>query len=708
MITTRLRMCALVAAALTGPTSLAHAAASGAGTPVPQTTTLQGVDVSAVRADGFAPTRTEIGPYQGMDALDVPATVNVVTHDVIEAQGDQGLFDALRNVAGVSRKQLNGLAYDNLSVRGIALDNRTSYYFNGVLPFDDNIFIPLQDKQRVEVLKGASALYYGFTVPAGIVNLVTKRAGATPVARLDLSTDSNGSAGASIDLGRRFGADQQFGVRVNALSKHVRTRIDGVQGMRRMGSVGSVALDWQLSPGVTLQYDYEHIEQKLPEQAGITPLSAVDGHIAKPPLPDDTRLLAPPGYPSKARADTHLLRADVALGENWSGMLALGRSVTRRDRWLWIFRNYDIGSGEGQLRGSKQNGQRYENIDGRAEISGQFDTGPISHELRLGVSRNRLHQPDFTTYYFVAAQNLYGPVSVRRLSPSGTPKLFHAETVWDTGSYAIDRMRLSSDWHLTLGLRHAVYHSTQAGSPNDDVEKNAPSASLVYSVDAQTRIYASYIEGLESSGTAPDTAANAGQTLPAAVSRQHEVGVRRRFGAHTLVSLAYFDIRQPAASLDAQNVYRLDGRARYRGVEFSAQGRLMPRLSLTATALWLHARRTRSTDPALLGKTPEDTPRSSASVFAQYTLASLPRLSLNAGAYYTARRAVNDEDQAWIGGYTLFTLGAGYRLQLHSHTASVRLNIDNLANKHYWSAVGSSQMAVGLGRTAMLDVGMDL
>jgi len=126
---------------------------------------------------GYVPATVETGPYRGLDALDVPATVNVVTREVMDQQGDTGLYDALRNVAGVTRQQLNGLAYDQLAIRGIALDNRSSYYLNGVLPIDNNIWMPMEDHERVEVLKGASAMYYGFTVPAGIVNMVTRRTG---------------------------------------------------------------------------------------------------------------------------------------------------------------------------------------------------------------------------------------------------------------------------------------------------------------------------------------------------------------------------------------------------------------------------------------------------------------------------------------------------------------------------------------------------
>jgi iron complex outermembrane receptor protein len=667
-------------------------------------TALKAVNVVATKTSGFAARRVEVGPYQGQDILDIAATVNVVTRDLLDVQAPTGLYDALRNVPGVARQQLNGLAYDNIAIRGIPLDNRSSYYFNGVLPFDNNITIPMEDKQGFEVLKGASALYYGFAVPGGIVNMTSKRAGATPVTQIGTSVDSNGSVKGTVDIARRFGAEQQFGVRVNAASQHVMSPIDKDNGYRRMGSL---AADWKVSDALLLKYDYEHVEQKLPEQAGITPLAAVGGQISLPRLPDADKLLSPDAYPTKATANTQLLRADFAITDQWAGMVSIGQSTTRRDRWLWIIRNYNLATGVGQLQGSKQNGQSYENTNGRAEINGSFDTGPITHNVTVGFSRNRLFQPDFTTYYFVSPQSLYDPTQELTLKASGTPKVFYAQTIWTTGTYAFDRFSVGDHLEFTAGLRRSSYKSNQLGTPSYDTSKNTPSASAVYKIDSRSSVYASYIEGLESAGSAPATAANAYQALPAAVSRQAELGYRHRFENETLVSVAAFDIRQPAANLDADNVYALNGRARFRGVEASAQGYVLPRLSIAASAVWLHARQDESTEADLIGTIPENTPRTTASLFAMYDIARIPGFSVNAGAFYTAARPINNLDQAWIGGYTLFTAGSRYRTTVAGKDVTVQLNIENLGNKRYWSAAGSSQLAVGLGRTASLSSTID-
>ena len=72
-----------------------------------------------------------------------------------------------------------------------------------------------------------------------------------------------------------------------------------------------------------------------------------------------------------------------------------------------------------------------------------------------------------------------------------------------------------------------------------------------------------------------------------------------------------------------------------------------------------------------------------------------------------ARRAVNNANQAGIVGYTLFTAGWRYLTRLGGRPATLQLNIENLGDKHYWSAAGSNQIAVGLGRTAMLSTTID-
>jgi iron complex outermembrane receptor protein len=162
-----------------------------------------------------------------------------------ELQAAGGLYDAVRNTAGVTRQQNGGDTLDQLVIRGIAVQNRINYRLNGS--------VPMENKERAEALKGASALYYGFTSPAGVVNFVTKRAGHTPVTSAGLTLDDQGTAVANVDVGRRFGEQNKFGVRINAAGGALGTFLDHVGNGNRQ--FASAALDWQVNNRLLLKAD---------------------------------------------------------------------------------------------------------------------------------------------------------------------------------------------------------------------------------------------------------------------------------------------------------------------------------------------------------------------------------------------------------------------------------------------------------------------
>lgn len=82
-----------------------------------------------------------------------------MTREALELQAVSGLYDALRNTAGVTRQQNGGETWDQLVIRGIGVENRTNYRINGSLPYLNFSQVAMENKERVEVLKGASALY---------------------------------------------------------------------------------------------------------------------------------------------------------------------------------------------------------------------------------------------------------------------------------------------------------------------------------------------------------------------------------------------------------------------------------------------------------------------------------------------------------------------------------------------------------------------
>ncbi|WP_338762528.1 TonB-dependent siderophore receptor [Massilia sp. METH4] len=690
--------------------SLAFPVAALAQQEAPTAEAVPSVLVTAARAQGFVPYTVEAGTFRGSDIMSVPSTVNVITREVLELQAAGGLYDAVRNTAGVTRQQNGGDTWDQLVIRGIAVENRTNYRLNGSLPIMNFSQVALENKERVEVLKGATALYYGFTSPAGVVNFVTRRAGSAPVTTLGLSVDDNGSAVASADVARRFGERGQVGVRVNAAGGTLGSHLDGAGNGNR--AFASAALDWQVDRRLRLKADLEYDRRRVTEQAGVTLPAAVKGAIELPRAVDPRRLVGPDWALFRTETMNAQLRADYALADDWALTVEAGRARTERERNLPIFRFTSaatVATGAGRITGNSQ----HLGVDSdmlRAELAGRFAMGAIGHDVTFGMARTDKGQgPVYQANYTIPAQNLYDPVPVANATFGAVPTAPTTAALEsrDEGVYAVDRLTLSERWQAVAGVRAVQFRSDQ-GANRYDVSKTTPLGALIYQVDADLSFYASAAQGLEEGETAPSGSANEGERLAPGVSRQKELGMRWRIGGApgTLLQLALFDIRRPGYYTNAANVFTADGRQRYRGIEVQAQGKLARDLSWQASAQALDPE-FQNIGAAYDGKLPENAARRTASTFLSYALAGVPGLSVNAGAYFTGRRPVNDLNQAFLGGTTLFSAGARFVAPLFGRRTTWQLNVDNAADKRYWAGAGT-RLSAGMPRVIKLSVKTEL
>jgi iron complex outermembrane receptor protein len=692
-----------ISLALAGMAAGAHAAAgpadAQAGTDAAQGApaidkTLQIVTVNGEKEKGLKPRFVQVGAFRDQELLDAPFSVNIIPRAMLEVQDAQGVYDALKNSAGVARAQTSGTVNDTLAIRGIAVDARTNYRLNGSLPVINLIDLPMENKERVEALKGSSALYYGFSTPAGIINLVTKRATATPVTSVSVSGNEYGQLVGAVDVGRKFGANGQFGIRVNAAGGKLRNATDGFEGKR---TFGSVALDWRATSDLSFRADYEDIRKDVIENGGIGLLPAVNGTIALPPVQDPRKMLSGPWSRYDAAAQNVLLRADYRINDNWAAVVEAGRAETdRKARSFGQMQNYSIATGEGTLRAQFVRGQEYVNENARLELAGRVDF-VLDHEITVGTMQNKRDQnaPSVQTVNF--KQNLYTP---RELTP---PVLtgnvtFNPQAITDNGLYLFDKMRLTQQWQLLVGARYSDY-ANKTTTTTYRVKKTSPSAGVVYKVRPDTTLYATYLEGVEETGIAPAAAVNAFEAMPPAVSQTKELGFRTEALAGLMASAAYFQIDRASAYTNTANRFVLDGRAHYSGMEFSVNGALTPQVSAYVTGMLLQAEQRNAANADLIGKIPENTPKQTGSVFVDYKPSLLPGLSVNGGAYYTAPRAVNNANQAFIPGYTIYTAGVRYATRIGGVPASVQVNVENLGNKSYWAAVGSALLASGMPRT---------
>lgn len=652
---------------------------------------LPAVVVEGERRGSFLSKTIQLGTFRDMAPLDVPQTSNVITREVMDAQATTSLFGALQNTAGVTRSQLNGSTYDNIAIRGILVENRSNYRLNGALPIINLIDIPMENKERVEVLKGTSSLYYGFVPPSGIVNLVTKRAGSEPVTTFTMLSNHYGGFNGHLDVGRRFGDTQQFGARINLLAGREEFGIENFSGHR---ALTSGAFDWRVNDRLSLKFDVEHYRKEVSEQAAIQVLAPVNGVITLPSVPDARRNFAGEWQKYDAEATNLLLRADYAITNNWAFLFEVGKATTMRDRNFSQLMNYNLTTGDGTLRTFFNRNQIWDNENLRAELHGRMPWGNwITHEVTFGFIGNERKQNPRTASTFDTAQNLYHPLNIASRSPTA-PFGPNRSQITDLGVYFSDRILFGDKLQATLGVRGSFYESSSTTTHYKANSVN-PSFALMYKPVDYVSIYGSYIEGVEESGQAPANRANHGEILAPAISKQKEVGVKAMLAEGILLQLAGFEIERASTTIDAANRFVLNGMARYRGIELSASGEITSRLSLIGSALFMDAEQLNKENAATYGKIPDNTPERTASIFAEYRLPFVTGLSVNSGVYYIGRRPVNTANQAFVDDYVLLSLGGRYQTRIAGRRTTFQGVLDNVTNEDYWSTAGNGLLGVG-------------
>jgi iron complex outermembrane receptor protein len=723
----------VIAAAAWFATARVQAQSASDANPPPQ---LEDVVITADRPASFSADLVQAGSFRGARQLDTPLTVNVIPDALIQSQQALGLLDALRNTAGVSPAQATTTVYSNIAIRGITVENRSNYRLNGILPIVNLIDLPLEDKDRVEALKGASALYYGFTTPGGIINLTMKRPTPEPRVTAALFGNEYGALGGHIDASDTWGP---FGARVNAVYGSVDSGIDHTHGHR---SLVAGAFDFRPTDSITVTLDAEHILKRVNEP-GIfhyvrlpTPTpAALYPPLQLPPLLDPTVNFGPEWASNRAEERNLLATASWRISQAWALSLSYGHSHLVRDRHSNTIDLDTYGqdtNGDGLLSISLQPGATVDNSSYRGEIAGAIDLGFMRHQLLLGASQNIRDALNSPTVFalcpgsaphapsVMCAQNVFDPVDIPE-----TPFPPNAGTrtrINDIGYYLFDRIEMATWLQLLAGVRKADY--TESSLDTGKITFQARPTSISYGVVVKPRpwmsIYGTYIEGLESTPAAPFAAANSAALLPATDSTQREAGIKIELQPGLLLQAALFNIERGSAFVNGANVYVLDGRARFRGTELSLTGEITPDWSVYATAQRLEAKQVSGAEtlimtnagtgvvtvvPTIVGRKIENTPERTFSFATEYRLSRvLPGFSVNGAAYYLSERAVNAFNQAFIPGYTLFDLGVAYTVTIGSRESVFRVTSQNVTDKKYFSSTGASFVAQGPPRMMKFSV----
>ncbi len=685
--------------------------------------------VTADRKNTYSADLVQAGSFRGARQIDTPLTVAVMPQELIQSQQAVDLIDVVKNTAGVSSNGVGMVAYDNLTIRGIVVDTRANYRLDGSLQIISSIAFPLEDKDRIEILKGASALYYGFSNPSGIVNLTMKRPTDFQTLNVTAFGDDHGGAGLAVDYGNTWAVGKTggtFGARVNLVDAYLNDGIKYSQGHRNLASG---AFDYKPNDQLTLQFDYEHIRKDIVEPAIFRYSTALSTStptnyyptITLPALLSTTANVGPSWATNDAWETNRMLKALYKINDAWLLTADYGDSDLNRDRNSPQFlidpnNSAAILAGNGTLTIGHQD-SHFHQQNGRIELAGTFYTGPLLNEMLVGYGDAIKDSNTPAQNKLSVVDNYFNPVTVP-LPTSFPAPVFTDSRIHDEGLYLFDRIEVGPYVQILGGVRKSDY--TESSLDTDLVTYHASPTSVSYGAVVKplkwVSFYATYIEGLQTTATAPITAVNANAQLAPTTSRQVEFGIKMQPRKSIFIDYAHFDIGQGATYVNGANVYVEDGRNRYQGDEINVTGEVTKDLSVYFSAMLLDAKfvenaptiittstvkgkTTITVAPTIQGMRVDGTPKNTVSLSGEYRLPVVKGLSFTAGMYHVGNQAINPQNEAFAPAYTTFDLGLAYKRDLYGHTTIFRLNGENVTDKRYWASVGAATLGEGLPAT---------
>ncbi|TFW26230.1 TonB-dependent siderophore receptor [Massilia arenosa] len=639
-----------------------------------------------------------IGGFAQVPVLETPASLSTFSRSQLDELQVRTVTDVTRYDASVS-DSYNAVGYaEQFSIRGFALDNTTSYRKDGfAIPGDTQI--PLENKERVEILKGLSGLQAGVSAPGGLVNFVVKRPTNTPLRSATVGVSERGTLYAAGDLGGRF-EDRRFGYRINAAAERLRSYVRGADGER---AFVSGAFDWQIAPNALLQLDLDYQHKSQVTAPGY---QLFDGLYLPTGVSNKMLLNDQPWVKPVDTKSTNLgLRFEYRFNDAWHATLAANKHWFKRDDYTAFpygytppegATNIPVACANGLYPGYCSNGD-YDVYDYQSEgekktplgvdalVQGRVDAAGVRHDLTFGASLFERH--DFYgdyVYDYAGTSNVWHNVIVP--PAPGNPKtgpVSERNTENERSLFAQDVMALANRVSVHAGLRYV--HVRRNGGAEHFL---LPNAALVLTPSRDWTVYGSIAHGMEHGGAAPIETENANEVLGPSRSKQVEIGTKTLLANGSTLSAALFDIRKGLEYTDvASNTYVRNGREIHRGIELQAEGRASTQLRYLVSLMALNTKQEGTGQQELEGKRVTDVPAFKSTAWLEYSVPQVPALKVSGSWQYTGKKAFDVANQVFVPGYHVFNLGASYGLNAGGTKVTLRGAVDNVFDKFYWRDV---------------------
>lgn len=629
------------------------------------------------------------GPLGGKAILDTPFSVTVVDSEEIELRQPQTIAQLFVNDPSVfSFASAGTVNWWGTQIRGLGVRN---YYVDDVpLVLYWGGDYPLESVETVQALKGATGFMYGFGAPGGAISYRTKR----PTTERTLSTEL-GWRGISVltshlDAGGPINGSDDVGYRLT-LAAESGEEYNGAEINR---GVASLAVDWDITPNFVWRNNVTYEATKL--EAEPFHIYWNYGGSRLPSIPDDYDNLRIDNSFYGYETWTATTKLEWQINADWKADLVQGYTRKRhRANKTFIYIDNDQGDYTGYV-------YQFGELDvvnfTQAMVQGEFNTGPVRHEIVLGAA-HQVFESDFGNGGFnndfngnIFQRQTYLIPGKAAVGTAGGPGKERQDAV-----FVSDTLHFGDRWQAIIGLRKTEYDlEDMDGDPTAAAGYHTtavtPTVAVLYKPEPNATIYASYVESLEGGSVVNNPMyANIGDVLDATVSKQYEVGAKydADLASFTVAAFRMERANQMDREVGGLRYLTQDGLSLYDGLEASGQFRIGESLTIGLGATYLNATLEEMSppppgEPDLTGNRPAETSKWQIVGNFEYDVSAVEGLSLHGNVRYFGDAPTSNDNLLIIPDYTLVGVGFRYATEISGRPVAFTGNINNLLNEKYW------------------------
>ena len=670
-------------------------------------------------AGGQVARGARLGMLGNRDIMDTPFNQTAFTSELIQNQQARTVAQVLENDPSVRFTTTGGHTKEQFRIRGFDLTDQ-DIALNGLYGVVPDGHVPTELIERVELLKGPNALLNGAAPSGGAssssgvggaVNLVLKRATDTPVNTVTFDYTSNMQLGTHLDVGRRYGENNRFGIRTNLAYRQGETEIDG---QSKEHQLGAVALDYR---GERLRLSLDSFAIKDTNDDGSPTAIGFDtASVTRIPSAPDGHNNLYRGATGRQDSYGAMTRAEYDITDNLTAHVAVGGRFNEYSGLITSTQVVDA-NGAGVipgygLRAMNQNGNA-RTITAETGLRGHFETGPVGHEVSAVVS-TLSNREQMVWMRSSQSGSIYSTQSPAVPANDKEPVLANESAMTsmalsDTLSFLDDKVL------LTLGGRQQYidYKTFEDNGNSADLGKQTSSfrdsattpavAVVVKPFPVPVSLYGNYIEGLTQGGRVSDTsAANYGQVFAPYKTKQQEVGVKWDAG-NIANTLSLFRITKPSLNRNATTHVHSQADQINQGLEWNTFGEVAEGVRLLGGVTYMRSELKKTAGGQYDGNEAIGVPRWQSNIGAEWDPSLLPGLTLEGRATYTGKQYVTSSNTQEIPSWWRFDLGARYAVQVREQDVTLRANVYNVMDRNYWAGVFSDgYITLSTPRTFML------